>query len=73
MGIHIPLSLKAQAEARTLMLSTSNSTLPSTGKPSMSLSQDMVLGCYYLTCESTSILYLLKKIMRKTKGQKPKR
>nr|YP_009538723.1 RNA polymerase beta' subunit [Lepocinclis ovum]AYQ93717.1 RNA polymerase beta' subunit [Lepocinclis ovum] len=62
MGIHIPLSLKAQAEARTLMLSTSNSTLPSTGKPNMTLSQDMVLGCYYLTSENTSIFYLLKKI-----------
>lgn len=64
MGIHIPLSLKSQAEARTLILSTSNNTLPSTGKPSITLSQDMVLGCYYLTCESTSILYLLEKVMR---------
>lgn len=64
MGIHIPLSLKAQAEARTLMLSSNNNTLPSTGKPSMVLSQDMVLGCYYLTSENLSSFYLLEKIMR---------
>lgn len=64
MGIHLPLSLKSQTEAKLLMLSSNNCTLPSNGKPSMTLSQDMVLGCYYLTSENTSITNLLEKIVR---------
>nr|AYQ93412.1 RNA polymerase beta' subunit [Lepocinclis tripteris] len=63
MGIHIPLSLKAQAEARTLMISINNNTMPSTGKANIIPSQDMILGCYFLTCENNSIFYLLKKII----------
>ena len=63
MGIHIPLSLKAQAEARILMISINNNTMPSTGKANIMPSQDMVLGCYFLTCENNSIYYLLKRIM----------
>lgn len=63
MGIHIPLSLKAQAEARTLMISSNNCTSPATGQPNISPSQDMVLGCYFLTIENSSLSYILKKIV----------
>ena len=51
MAVHVPLSLEAQAEARFLMLSTNNILKLSDGKPVVSLSQDMVIGCYYLTSE----------------------
>lgn len=63
MGVHLPLSLKAQAEARTLILSTNNCNSPAIGQPSISPSQDIVLGCYFLTIENGSLSYLLKKIM----------
>ncbi|MDD3335340.1 MAG: DNA-directed RNA polymerase subunit beta' [Eubacteriales bacterium] len=49
MAIHIPLSMEAQAEARFLMLAHNNILKPQDGKPVMSPSQDMVIGCYYLT------------------------
>jgi DNA-directed RNA polymerase subunit beta' len=49
MAVHVPLSVEAQAEARFLMLSSNNILKLSDGKPVMSPSQDMVLGCYYLT------------------------
>jgi DNA-directed RNA polymerase subunit beta' len=49
MAVHLPLSDEAQAEARTLLLSTRNLRSPATGEPSISLSQDMVLGLFYLT------------------------
>ncbi len=49
MAVHVPLSEKAQDEARRLMLSTRNLLSPATGEPSIGASQDMVLGCYYLT------------------------
>jgi DNA-directed RNA polymerase subunit beta' len=49
MAVHIPLTLEAQAEARFLMLSTGNFLSPATGDPIVLPSQDMVLGCYYLT------------------------
>ena len=49
MAVHIPLSFEAQLEARILMLSVNNLLLPSSGKPIAVPSQDMVLGCYYLT------------------------
>ncbi|HLU26895.1 MAG TPA: hypothetical protein VKZ65_00555, partial [Glycomyces sp.] len=44
-----PLSFEAQLEARVLMLSSNNILLPSNGRPIASPSQDMVIGCYYLT------------------------
>lgn len=66
MAIHVPLSLKAQAEAKTLLISTNNCTLPSTGQPNIIPSQDMILGCYILTTENSSLKYILKKIMRLT-------
>jgi DNA-directed RNA polymerase subunit beta' len=49
MAVHLPLSVGAQAEARVLMLSSNNLLLPAYGKPAMVPTQDMVLGCYYLT------------------------
>ena len=66
MGIHIPLTLKAQAETRSLMISSNNCTSPATGQPIISPSQDMILGCYFLTIENTSIYYILEKIVRVT-------
>lgn len=49
MAVHVPLSPEAQIEARTLMLSTNNIFSPSNGRPIATPSQDVVLGCYYLT------------------------
>ncbi len=49
MAIHIPLSLEAQLEARVLMMSTNNILSPSSGKPIIVPSQDIVLGIYYLS------------------------
>ncbi|MFQ6676769.1 MAG: DNA-directed RNA polymerase subunit beta' [Fidelibacterota bacterium] len=49
MAVHIPLSLQAQMEARVLMLSSHNILHPANGKPIAIPSQDMVLGCHYLT------------------------
>nr|QCI07007.1 RNA polymerase b'-subunit [Haraldiophyllum bonnemaisonii] len=49
MAVHIPLSLEAQSEARLLMLAPNNFLSPATGSPIIMPSQDMVLGCYYLT------------------------
>src|ERR1700686_485108 len=49
MAVHVPLSLEAQMEARTLMLASNNVLLPSHGLPLAVPSQDMVLGIYYLT------------------------
>ena len=49
MAVHVPLSEKAQEEARQLMMSTRNLLSPATGEPSIGVSQDMVLGCFYLT------------------------
>lgn len=52
MAVHVPLSIEAQAEARMLMLATNNVLQPSTGKPVITPSQDMILGIYYLTLEN---------------------
>jgi DNA-directed RNA polymerase subunit beta' len=49
MAVHVPLSFPAQAEARTLMLSTHNLFKPADGSPVVSPLQDIVLGAYYLT------------------------
>jgi DNA-directed RNA polymerase subunit beta' len=51
MAVHVPLSAEAQAEARLLMLAAQNILNPKDGKPVVTPSQDMVLGCYYLTIE----------------------
>ncbi len=52
MAVHVPLSLEAQSEARLLMLACHNILSPATGRPIIAPSQDMVLGCYYLTAEN---------------------
>ena len=49
MAVHLPLSIEAQVEAHTLMLSTNNIFSPANGAPIISPSQDVVMGCYYLT------------------------
>jgi len=49
MAVHIPLSVEAQIEASTLMLSTNNILSPAHGRPLTIPSQDMILGCYYCT------------------------
>ena len=51
MAVHVPLSVEAQAEARFLMLASNNILKPQDGKPVVSPTQDMVIGCYYLTLE----------------------
>jgi DNA-directed RNA polymerase subunit beta' len=51
MAVHVPLSAEAQAEARFLMLSSNNLLKPQDGKPVTVPTQDMILGCYYLTID----------------------
>ena len=51
MAVHLVLSPEAQAEAKLLMLATNNIIAPSSGKPIAVPSQDMVMGCYYMTKE----------------------
>ncbi|MDP2913658.1 MAG: DNA-directed RNA polymerase subunit beta' [Candidatus Omnitrophota bacterium] len=51
MAVHVPLSVEAQMEAKVLMMSTSNIFSPADGRPITSPTQDIVLGCYYMTKE----------------------
>ncbi len=51
MAVHLPLSTKAQEEAKDKMISSKNLLKPATGLPVVSPSQDIVLGCYFLTME----------------------
>jgi DNA-directed RNA polymerase subunit beta' len=51
MAVHVPLSVEAQMEARTLMLASNNVLFPASGEPSIVPSQDVVLGLYYATRE----------------------
>ena len=51
MAVHVPLSVEAQIEARALMMSINNVLSPANGRPLAIPSQDMVLGCYWLTQE----------------------
>jgi DNA-directed RNA polymerase subunit beta' len=53
MAVHVPLSIPAQLEARVLMMASQNVLHPASGKPITLPSQDMILGCYYLTRERT--------------------
>ena len=52
MAVHVPLSLEAQLEARTLMLASNNVLFPANGEPSIVPSQDIVLGLYYASREA---------------------
>jgi len=54
MAVHIPLSVEAQSEARMLMMACKNILLPASGKPTVTPTQDMVLGLYYLTVDKTN-------------------
>jgi DNA-directed RNA polymerase subunit beta' len=49
MAVHLPLSIEAQVEASVLMMSTNNVFSPANGQPIITPSQDIVMGCYYLT------------------------
>ncbi|MBX6723717.1 MAG: DNA-directed RNA polymerase subunit beta', partial [Dactylosporangium sp.] len=51
MAVHVPLSAEAQAEARILMMATNNILDPKDGAPVVTPTQDMVMGCYYLTLD----------------------
>ncbi len=51
MAVHVPLTLEAQLEARSLMMSTNNILAPANGEPIIVPSQDVVLGLYYMTRE----------------------
>ncbi len=54
MAVHVPLSEEAKAEAKILMLGSGNILAPSSGKPIVKPSQDMILGNYYLTMEKSN-------------------
>jgi len=54
MAVHVPLCLEAQIEARMLMLAPNNFLSPATGEPIITPSQDMILGCFYLTTPNPS-------------------
>ena len=55
MAVHVPLSAEAQAEARILMLSSNNILKPADGRPVTMPTQDMIIGLYHLTCETTTV------------------
>lgn len=68
MAVHVPLSFQARAEAWKLMWSQNNLLSPATGQPILVPSQDMVLGCYYLTTNSrfqkrSDFLFLTENIL----------
>jgi DNA-directed RNA polymerase subunit beta' len=55
MAVHVPLSVEAQIEARLLMLAPNNIFNPSSGKPIITPTQDITLGCYYLTARTREL------------------
>ncbi|MCS7233440.1 MAG: DNA-directed RNA polymerase subunit beta' [Synergistetes bacterium] len=55
MAVHVPLSYEAQAESRIIMLSANNLLSPASGGPIVTPTQDMVIGCYYLTIERSGV------------------
>ncbi len=56
MAVHVPLTIEAQLEARSLMMSTNNILSPASGEPIIVPSQDVVLGLYYLTRERVNAI-----------------
>lgn len=56
MAVHVPLTIEAQIEARTLMMSTNNILSPANGEPIIVPTQDVVLGLYYMTRERINVL-----------------
>ena len=69
MAVHVPLSAEAQAESRILMLSANNLLKPQDGKPVVVPTQDMVLGCYYLTIEKEAERDAEGNIINDVKGE----
>jgi DNA-directed RNA polymerase subunit beta' len=61
MAVHVPLSVEAQVESKSLMLATNNIFSPSSGKPVTTPTQDIALGCYFLTSESQTYMMDRKK------------
>jgi DNA-directed RNA polymerase subunit beta' len=61
MAVHLPLSIEAQVEASVLMMSTNNIFSPANGQPIISPSQDIVMGCYYLTAPRGEIDEMIEK------------
>jgi len=55
MAVHVPLSMEAQMESRLIMLASNNIFSPSDGRPIITPTQDIVLGCYYLTQERSGL------------------
>src|SRR5690606_4697061 len=68
MAVHVPLSFEAQLEARVLMLSSNNILLPSNGRPIAAPTQDIVMGCYWLTKESPDFHKVFGKDTKPDKG-----
>ncbi|MEI6892973.1 MAG: DNA-directed RNA polymerase subunit beta' [Pontiella sp.] len=66
MAVHIPLSVEAQVESKSLMLASNNIFSPSSGKPVTTPTQDIALGIYFLTSESQTYLMERKKGKKKT-------
>src|SRR6267378_1926830 len=64
MAVHVPLSFESQLESRLLMISSNNILKPSDGRPVAEPSQDMVLGCYFLTKEPANFEELVKTASR---------
>ena len=69
MAVHLPLSAEAQAEARILMLSSNNILSPAHGRPLATPTQDMVLGCYYLTYSRQGPVRRLDRRRSSTRGR----
>ncbi len=65
MAVHVPLSVEAQVESKSLMLATNNIFSPSSGKPVTTPTQDIALGCYFLTSDSQTYLMERKKGVKK--------
>jgi DNA-directed RNA polymerase subunit beta' len=61
MAVHVPLSVEAQIESKSLMLAPNNIFSPSSGKPVMTPTQDIALGCYFLTSFSQTFMLESKK------------
>ena len=68
MAVHVPLSLEAQMEARTLMLASNNVLLPANGEPFIVPSQDIVLGLYYATREKINAARRGHDLRRRRRG-----
>ena len=64
MAVHVPLSVEAQLEARHLMMATNNIFSPSSGKPIITPSQDIALGCYYFTAKPRKVVRKKQKAVR---------